>query len=190
MTRSKLALCACLLVPAGVSACNRTNADEQQRAAEAQRRADDEIAKSRAEADRRAAEAQRAADERAAKAREQADETQARSQANANDTIRSASEATLKARGDLREWAQKKLDSIDQDVDRAKTKAQTALPRAKADFAAALSDVESKRKTVVDDLSQVESRSGAELDRMKERLEQEIEALRNSVSHLKDKLSS
>lgn len=169
-------------------ACNRTSADDQNKALAAQRQADETIANTQREADQKAAEAQKKADEAAASARDEANKDTSKAQANANEVIRSANESILKTRNDLREWAQTKLNSLDGDIDSSKTKAQTASAKAKQNFDRALSDVEAKRQVVQNELVSLQTQAGGALDQLKTRLEKEMDALQSSVSHLKGTL--
>src|SRR5882672_3600728 len=105
MPYSKLLIPISVMASMALSACNRTSADDQNKALAAQRQADETMAKTQREADQKAAEAQRKADEAAAQARDEANKDTSRAQTNANDTIRSANESVLKTRNDLREWA-------------------------------------------------------------------------------------
>jgi hypothetical protein len=188
MAYSKLLISISVTVPMALLACNRTSADDQNKAMAAQRQADETIARTQREADQKAAEAQKKADEAAANARDQANKDTSKAQANANDVIRSANESILKTRNDLREWAQKKLNSLDGDIDSSKTKAQTASTKEKQNFDRALSDVEAKRQVVQNELVSLETQAGGALDQLKTRLEKEMDTLQSSVSRLKGTL--
>jgi vacuolar-type H+-ATPase subunit E/Vma4 len=186
MTHSKLLVSISLAVPMMlVAACQQSSAEAQNKAVAAQREADDKIAKVQREADQKAAEAQKKADDTTAQARNEANKDTSQAQANANDVIRSANESILKARSDIREWAQKKLNSLDSDVDVSKTKAQTASVKEKASFDRALGDVEAKRTAVQNQLASLDAQPASGLDQFKKGLEKQIDAFSNSVSRLK-----
>lgn len=188
MVYSKLLISISLAAPIAllaVAACDRSSANEQNKAIAAQHEADDKIAKVQREADQKAAEAQKKADETAAKAQNEANKDTSQAQANANDVIRTANESILKARTDIREWAHKKLNSLDGDIDSSKTKAQTASAKEKQNFDRVLGDVEAKRMIIQNDVASLDTQAGAALDQFKTRLEKEIDAFQSSVSRLK-----
>jgi hypothetical protein len=166
-------------------ACQRSNADEEAKAVRAQHEADDKIAKSQREADQKAAEAQRKADDQTMAARSEANKDEAQARTNANGVVRSANETIRQAQNDLRSWVQKQLDSLDGDIDKSKTKAQTANAKEKADFERRLGDVEAKRKVVAGELATIDAATGSELDQVKARVQKEVDAFSASVSRLK-----
>lgn len=170
-----------LLLPA----CQRSNADEEAKATRAQREADEQIAKSQREADQKAAEAQRKADDQAMAARAQANKEEAQARTSANGVVRSANETVRQAQSDLRAWVQRQLDSLDSDIDKSKTKAQTASAKEKADFGRRLGEVEAKRKVVAGELASIDSATGSDLDQLKTRVQKEVDAFSASVSRLK-----
>ena len=188
MIQSKLLASLCIAAPVALAlsaGCNRSATEEQNRALQAQKEADDKIAAAQREADKKAAEAQQKALDEAAASHEEINRMQARAQTQANETIRSANEQILKKRDETRTWAQQKVDTIDADVDTAKTKAQTASVSAKEAFNKALVDVEAKRRVVESDIASIDQQAATELDQTKARLQKELDALKASVSHLR-----
>jgi hypothetical protein len=181
----------CIAAPVALaltSGCKRSATEEQNRALQAQKEADDKIAMAQREADKKAAEAQQRALDETAASRDETNRMQARAQSGANETIRQANEEIAKKRDELRTWARQKTDSIDADVDTAKTHAQTASANVKGAFDKALVDVEAKRNALESHIASIDQQSATELDQMKARLQKEIDALKASVSHLRGTL--
>lgn len=183
MMRSRVLVVASLLGSMSLIACNKST-DEQQRAASEQATADEKIGKADDEARKEVSEAQRQADKQIAEAVNTANEKTAKAQTEANETIREANENMLKARNDLREWAQKRLNEIDNDVDQSKTKAQKASSTAKVNFERALQDVEQQRGNVVAELSSLDSQGSAQMKDFKGRLEKAFDGFKESVKRL------
>jgi len=165
-----------------LAGCNRT--DDQQKAANEQARADEKIGRADEEARKTTTEAQRKADKEVVEAMNTANEKSAKAQTEANETIRAANENMLKARNDLREWAQKKMNEIDNDVDASKTRAQKAPSTAKANFERALQDVEKQRGNVQAELTNLDSQAAASMKDYRGRLEKAFEGFKESVNRL------
>jgi len=185
--RSRVLVVVSLLGCVGVfSACNR--ADEQQKAATEQAKADEKIGRADEEARKNAAQAQQQADKAVVEATNTANEKSARAQTEANETIRAANENILQARNDLREWAQKQMNAIDNDVDESKTRAQKASSTAKVNFERALKDVEAQRGNVQAELTTLDTQAAASLKDYRSRLEKAFEGFKQSVDRLEKTL--
>jgi len=182
-TKALILVCSSLIA-ASVVACNRSTEDEQAKAAAAQNNANGEIGKVDTEARTKADEAQKKADDKVAQAIDTANEQSAKAQTAANETIRDANEKMLASRNDLREWAQKRLNSIDNDIDKSKTKAQKADGTAKANFERALQDVETHRRDVQADLAQLDSQASSGLKDYRTRLEKAFDDFKDSVDRM------
>lgn len=185
MMRSRVLFVLCSLgITSSIAGCNRNADDEHAKAALAQTNADGKIDKAAAEVRTTANEAQQKADTKVAEAIDTANEKSAKAQTEANEKIRDANEKMLAARNDLREWAQKRMNEIDNDIDSSKTKAQKANTTAKANFERALQDVESQRKNVQGELASLDSQASAGLKDYRGRLEKAFDDFKASVGRL------
>lgn len=162
--------------------CDRT--DDQQKAVAEQAKADEKIGRADEQARKNTAEVQQKADKEVVDAVNTANEKSAKAQTEANETIRAANENMLKARNDLREWAQKKMNEIDNDVDESKTRAQKASSTAKANFERALQDVEKQRGNVQAELATLDSQAAASMKDYRDRLEKAFDGFKQSVGRL------
>jgi len=175
-----LSLVGCASIFAG---CNRTE-DQHQKAVAEQGKADEKIGKADNDMRATANEAQQKADKEVTEAVNAANEKSAKAQTEANETIRTANENMLKARNDLREWAQKRLNDIDNDVDQSKTKAQKASSTAKANFEKALTNVEKERSNVQAELATLDSQAATGMKDYRDRLEKAFDSFKQSVKNL------
>jgi hypothetical protein len=168
-----------------IAACNRSPEQDQAKAAEAQRIADDKGSMAQREANEKISAAQREANEKAINAKTEADKDTAKAQANANDVIRDTNRDTIKTRSDLHQWGQKAIDDVDSQIDDAKVKAQKAKAPALKVFNDALHEVEVKRDAVRSDLTLVDAQTGEGLANLKARIQKELDDLQASVTHLR-----
>jgi F0F1-type ATP synthase membrane subunit b/b' len=159
--------------------CNRTPSDAHNDAVEAQHEADQKTADAKQEADKKLAEAnadaQKALDEARAKAAE--------AQATANEKIRDANRVIVGKQGDVRDWAQHKLDDVNSMIDDAKAKAQEAKPVAKTRFNTAIEDVQKQRDVLQTEVASIEEHAGDKLDKTKEQFSERVD-------HIKDRIRS
>src|SRR4051812_26541837 len=137
--------------------------------------------KSAQEQQNKAEQAQREANEKSAKAQNEAEQKAGQAQKEANDTVRNVHEDLLKDRNDFQVQAHKTVDDVDGRIDSLKVKSQKASAKARNDFEAAMSDVEQKRAAVGADLSRLESQTAQSFDGFKARVNKEIDDLKKSV---------
>lgn len=181
------------------SACSSPAADS---AATSQREANATIREAKLEASKTAtkarskeAEAQQAASEEAAEAAQEANAAVAEAnqkargkgavaQANANVEVRKANRATAKAMTDLREWSQQRLDYLDNAIDAARAKEQTAAPKLRASFEAGMKAVEVRRDALRADAASIVTQSAKEMADFKQRFEREGDQLKERVDQL------
>lgn len=175
---------AALLAPGSMIACNRTPAEAHNDGVQAQREADDKANTARKEAADKVAEANRDAVQATEEARKKA----AEAQANANEKIRDANRQITGPNSDVRDWAQKKLDSVDNMIDTASAKAQTAKPAAKAKFNTAIEEVKHERDALQTDLASLEARAGENLDKTKEQFSERVDRIKDNIRNIEKSL--
>lgn len=186
--------------------CNRTPADEQQQAVEAQQEANRDIHEANREATQHTAEVRKDVNEKTAEirkeydqavaegnekiaeAKQEARETAAEAQARANETIREANRGIVAADDQLRVWGQEKVDGLNDKIDGARAKAEKAKPQVKAEIEAGLQDVQAKRDAIVNEFASMDTRSEAAVDRFKNKVDAEIDRLMERVDRLERKL--
>jgi uncharacterized phage infection (PIP) family protein YhgE len=186
MTRTirTLSVAALILAPAGMFGCERTPAEAHNDGVEAQRQADETAEKARKEAADKVAEANRDVAQASDDARRKA----AEAQANANEKIREANREIAEPHSEVHEWAQKKIDSVDNMIDSASAKAQTAAPAAKTRFNTALEDVKRQRDVLQTEVAQIETRAGDGLDKSKEQFSQRVDKIKDNIRSLEKQL--
>lgn len=190
----------------GAGACNRTPAEEQQNAVEAQNQANRDIHEANREAAEKTAEVRKDVNEKAAEirkdydkvvaegnekiaeAKQDARETAANAQAKANETIRDANRGVVSADDSLRTWGQEKIDSLNNRIDEARVKAEKAKPEARTQFEAGLKDVQEKRDAIVTEFASLDTKSAQTVDKFKNRVDAEIDRLKERVDRLENKL--
>jgi colicin import membrane protein len=159
-------------------------------AVETAARAQSKAAEARREASREAAEAAQAANAAIVEANQKARGEVATAQANANVEVRKANRKTARGTTDLREWSQKKMDDLDNAIDAARAKEQSAAPRLRADFEAGMKVVEMRRDVLRAEVASIETQSEKDMDAFKQRLEKEGNLLRNRLEELSTALSA
>jgi uncharacterized phage infection (PIP) family protein YhgE len=190
----------------GAGACNRTPAQEQQHAVEAQTEANREITEAQKEASEKTAEVRKDVNEKATdikkdydkvvadgnekieQAKQDARETAANAQAKANETIRDANRGVVAADDDLRTWGQEKIDGLNNRIDETRVKAEKAKPEVKAEVEAGLKDVQTKRDAIVTEFASLDTKSEKTVDKFKGRVDAEIDRLKDRVDRLERKL--
>jgi hypothetical protein len=185
MTKRALMVGTWLLMAA---ACEKSVQEQQDKAEQAQREANEKTAKAQREAEQKIEKAQKEADKTIAKANQQADEESANQQAKANETVRNVHEDLLKDRNDFQVQAHKTVDDVDSKIDSLRTKAQKANTKARADFDAAMKDVEAKRAALAADLQRLENQSAQTFDAFKARVTKEIDEFKKAVDNASNKL--
>lgn len=194
------------LLTAPTAACDLYGSDDRQKAAEAQQEATREASEARNEEAEKAADIRKdvaedtaalqkdyartvAEGEReTAEAHAEANSEVARAQAEANDKIREATADVKAADAELRVWAQKRLDTLDHEIDEVKVKAQTAKPAVLDDFKAGIIDVEAKRDILARDIGSATARDEAAAATVRGGIDKRIDTLKASVDRLSKKL--
>jgi len=179
-----LSLAALLMAPAGLLGCDRTPSEAHNDGVQAQREADEKKQELRKEASDKIAAANRDVQEAADEARKKAAEAQAA----ANEKIRAANREIMGPKNEVRDWAQQKLDSVDNMIDGASAKAQAATPAAKAKFNNAIEDVKHERDVLETEMGQLETRAGDTLDKTKEQFAQRIDRLKDNIRDIEKAL--
>lgn len=203
-TRSLLIIVA--LLGGAAAGCNRTPAEEQKSAIEAQNEANRDIQEANREASEKTAEIRKDVNEDTAAARKDYDKTvaegnekvqeaqqearekSAEAQANANEKIREANRNVIAADDSLRTWGQERIDTLNNKIDEARVKAETAKPQLRAEVEAGLKDVQTKRDAIVTEFAALDTKSEAEVNRFKGRIDAEIERLEERVDRLENRL--
>jgi flagellar biosynthesis GTPase FlhF len=186
--------------------CNKTPADQQKEAMEAQNEANQKVQEANHEASEKTAEVRKDVNEHTADMRKDYDKTvadgnqkiqeaqqdarekAASAQANANETIRDANRNVTWTDESLRTWGQEKIDSLNNKIDDAKVKAEKAKPTLRADFEAGIKDVQAKRDAIVTEFASLDTRSSVAVDKFKSRVDTEIDRLKDRVDRLERKL--
>ncbi|HEY2733208.1 MAG TPA: hypothetical protein VGI70_04450 [Polyangiales bacterium] len=168
------------------SACNRSPNEAHNDAVAAQQEADKTAAKAKEDADKKVAEANTDAQKAVDDARKEAAEAQAK----ANEKIRDANrDITGKTdTNDVRTWAQQKIDSVNNDIDTAKAKAQTAPPKNKAKFNAAIEDIQHQRDVLQTEVASLETRSGDSLDKGKQEFSSRVDRVKDRIQNIEKSL--
>lgn len=194
------------LLGGAAAGCNRTPADEQKQAMEAQSEANRDVQEANREAAEKTAEVRKDVNEKTAEIRKDYDkavvegnekiqeaqqdarEKSAAAQANANETIRDANRNVVAADDTLRSWGQEKIDTLNNKIDDAKVKAEKAKPQVRAEFEAGIKDVQTKRDAIVTEFASVQTRTAADVDRFKGKVDAEIDRLKDRVDRLEKRL--
>jgi len=177
-----------------LAACDKTATPQgqnteptRQNTEQSQREAVDKANRAQGEAREKALSAQGEANEKAAQAQAEANRDMAKEQAKANETIRSANQDVVKDRNDYQVRTQKSVNEIDNKIDQLKVKAQTAKPKAKDDFVAAMREVENKRAALDSDFRALRDQPES-FDSLRAKLDREITDLKKSVDVAQGKL--
>jgi chromosome segregation ATPase len=190
----------------GSAACNRSPAEQQQQAVEAQNEANRKINEAQHEANEKTAEVRKDVNEKAAEVRKDYDklvaegnekvaaakqdarETAASEQAKANEKIREANRDVVAADDSLRTWGQEKIDGLNNAIDETRVKSEKAKPEVKAEVEAGLKDVQAKRDAIVTEFASLDTKSEKTVDKFKDRVDTEIDHLKQRVDRLERKL--
>jgi ElaB/YqjD/DUF883 family membrane-anchored ribosome-binding protein len=175
-TTKTLLVIAALIAPSAMG-CNRTPSDAHEDAVEAQNKANAKAEEAR----QQAADAVNNAKDKAATAVDDARKAAAQAQADANEKIRAANREIVKPATEVESWGKEKLDGVDNLIDDATAKAQTAKPAAKAKFNGAMQGVTKEREQLTTELASLGTRAGDELDKSKQ-------AFSERVDHVKDRI--
>jgi dsDNA-specific endonuclease/ATPase MutS2 len=194
------------LLGGAAAGCNRTPADEQKQAVEAQTEANREIQEANRQAAEQTAEVRKDVNEKTAEIRKDYDktvaegnekvqeaqqdarETAAAAQAKANEEIRDANRNVVAADDTLRSWGQERIDALNNKIDDARVKAEKAKPQVRAEFEAGIKDVQAKRDALVTEFASTDTRNTAEVDRFKGKIDAEIDRLKDRVDRLEKRL--
>jgi colicin import membrane protein len=165
-------------------ACERTPQEAHNDGVEAQRAADKKIEEARQAASDKIAEANKSAAQAADDARREAAEAQAK----ANAKIREANRDVTGTHNEVRDWAQKKVDDVDNMIDSASSKAQAAAPKAKADFNNAIADVKQERDALQAEITVLETRAGDALDKDKQGFSNRVDKIKEHIRSIQKSL--
>ena len=159
MIRSSIVVCGLgALVLALGSGCNKA-ADEQEKATNAQTKANEKIIEANQEADKKANEAQADADKK----------------------IAEAQASFLKMREDYRHETTEKLVDLDKKVADLEAKSKTSTGKKKADLDVQLAQIRTQREAFANDWKTIETASATTWDSTKNRLEKEWNDLKALV---------
>jgi len=166
--------------------CNKTPQEAQQDGIEAQRKADEKAGEAQETANNKIAEADRDRTEAANEARK----TAAEAQANANEKIRDSNRAVTgnTDTDNPRTWAQAKIDDVDNMIDAASAKAQTAPAKAKVDFTNGIQQVKRDRDSLRSEISALEGSTGDRLDKNKEQFSDHVDRIKSNIRGLEKSL--
>lgn len=129
----------------------------------------------------KATEAQREANEKAAEAKNTATTKITAAQVEADKKIVEANANFQKIREDYRHKVQKDFDEVNTDIAKLELKAKTATGKTKTDLEAQLLDIRSRRDAFRADLGALETANASAWDGMKERIDNQWTALKDSV---------
>jgi membrane-bound lytic murein transglycosylase len=183
--KRQLILCTSLLL---LPACENSVKDQELKAAQAQREADEKTAKAQREANEKVIKAQNEANEKTAQATAEANRDIAKEQAKANEEIREANQDIVKKRNDYQVRTQKEINEIDNKIDDLKVKAQKSDNKAKAEFSDAMRQVDTKRAALDSDLRNIDKQAGPTFDSYKAKVDKEIDDLKKSIDVARQKL--
>jgi colicin import membrane protein len=164
--------------------CNKTPQEAQQDGIEAQQKADNKANDAREEASKKIDEANGDRVEAANDARK----TAAEAQANANEKIRDSNRAATGDKDSPRTWAQAKIDDVDNMIDTASAKAQTAPPKAKVQFTNGIQSVKKDRDALRGEISTLEASAGDRLDKNKEQFSDRVDRIKSNIRNLEKSL--
>ena len=168
MTRKQRATTATTLILGTLfaTACDRSPAKEEETARAEQRKADDKAAEYQATANQKAGE----------------------DQAKANEAARDAVRTLDATKADLKQSAQKDLDDASRKVDDLRAKSAKATGTARLNLDAALADVDNKRSTVESQIRALDEATADQVNKAKERLDQQIAQLKQSIDQASKKI--
>jgi hypothetical protein len=143
-----------------------------------------EAVKAATQARRKADEAQQEASRESAEANQEAQGEGAQAQVNANVEVRKLNRKTAKETTGLREWSQRKMDALDNAIDAARAKEQTAAPELRAAFETRMKAVEIRRDAMRANVADIQTQSGKDMAAFKERFDTESNQLEDRVQKL------
>ena len=138
--------------------------------------------RSPAEAQRDAREAQRRADQESAEVQRRADEIARQAQAKANEAAQRAEQTFIRARNEFRALIEKDLDDLSGQIDDLKLRASKAKGKSKLELDAAVKSLEGQRLAFKRDLEGLEKTSAQDFEAMKARLNADIAAMKKSLN--------
>jgi hypothetical protein len=190
----------------GAGACNRTPADAQHDAIEAQNSANQKIEEAQKTASQDVSEAQRKQNEDMAELNRKANDTTqdtqkkideakqnerhevSEAQANANEKIRAANVDVKGDSSDLRVWGQKRVDELSNAIDAATVKAQKAAPQARSYFDTQIKDVRAGRDQLASEVSTLDQAAIRDAAAFRNRVENRVDQLKQRVDKLEQHL--
>jgi hypothetical protein len=170
--------------PSSQQRANDTIRQAKREAAQTSIQAQHKAAEVVQEAVKEAADATRAASDAVAEANRKARGESAQAQANANVEVRKENRKTARETSDLRQWSQKKMDDLDNAIDAARAKEQTAAAKFHPDFEEGMKAVEVRRDVLRADVGSIETQSAQDMADFKVRLDKENSSLKERVSEL------
>ena len=138
--------------------------------------------KSPAEAQNDAREAQRRADQESARMQRRADEFAQQAQAKANEEAQRAEQTFVKARNDFRTKIEGELNDLSAQIDDLKVRASKATGRSKLELDAAVKSLEDQRFALKRDLNTLERTSAQDFEGLKARLNAALAAMKKSLN--------
>jgi uncharacterized protein YPO0396 len=174
-----------LVAGAGVgTACDRTPKEAHEDAVEAQREADKTTMNAAKKADEAVNDATNDARAAAEKARTEAAEAQAK----ANEKIREANRDIVGKQDGVHDWAQTKIDDVNNLIDEARAKAQKANPAAKAKFNSTIDEVQAQRDQLQAELASLETKTGDQLDKNKAEFSDRFDRITDRIKSVQKSL--
>jgi len=161
-------------------ACQNTPPEARNAGVEAQREADKKIG----EANKQAIEKVTQANREGAAATDEGHKAAMAAQAEANEKIRETNRVVASERDETRSWGQKELDSIDGMIDTATTHVQTATPKAKALFNAAIAGVRQQRDALHTELAALETRASEKLVQSKTQFSERVDRIKLDIRNI------
>jgi hypothetical protein len=134
------------------------------------------------------AKADQEANEKAARANTEARHDIAQGQAKANEKIREVNQDQAKAKSDFSAHVQKSASELDNKIDQMKVDVQTANAKARADFVAAMKDVDAKRAALDTAVRSIDDQPIQQFDAYKAKVNKELDDLKKSIDVARDKL--
>jgi hypothetical protein len=187
MNKKSLILLSAVGAAVLVTGCDRGDADDVAKArqeardetARIQREADEKIAEVRREADRKIAEAQREADEKKVEATKEATKDVAEERRDLETALQRAKQDT---REEYLEYARKKARLLELQTAEAKANANELPAQRAPDFDQKLQAIESRRRTVLDTLKDVDKEDAKDgWDMTKAKIQTELNELEKQV---------
>lgn len=206
MKKARSLIILAALLTGGLGACNRTPAEQQEKAVEAQNEANGKINDATREANEKVAEVRKDVNEKTADARKDYDkvvadgnekveeakqdarEKAATAQADANEKIRDANRNIVAQDDKLRAWGQEKIDGLNNRIDETRVKAEKAKPDVKAEVEKGLADVQQKRDALVTEFASLDTKNEKTVDKFKDRVDTEIGRLKDRVDRLEKRM--